>query len=93
MDHPGTRRAYLWSWVAMIVLTAAAFLAVGFRVLPKPWIGWLLAGLAGIQILVQVVLFMHMNGKRSWYTVYLAMGVFFALVWAYGVWYLVWEVG
>lgn len=89
----GTRRAYLWSWLAMIVLTLAAFLAVGLRLLPKPWIGWLLAGLAAAQILIQVLLYMHLNGQRSWYTVYMAMGAGFALIWVYAVWYLVWEVG
>lgn len=87
-----SRRAYLWSWGAMIVLTLAAFLAAGLNLLPRAFIGWLLGALALAQILLQVRLFMHLDLRRTWYVVYVAMGAGFALVWALAVWYLAWEV-
>jgi len=55
---------HVWSYIASIVLTALAFLAVGYNVIESPLvIGMFILLLAVVQVVFQLYIWMHMNEK------------------------------
>ncbi|MBX6350089.1 MAG: cytochrome C oxidase subunit IV family protein [Clostridia bacterium] len=81
---------YVGWTVVMIVLTIVAFVAVGYGLLPAPWLVALLLVLAAIQVAAQVLLFMHLSASRRFYGLAFGAGLGFAVIFAVGLMYLVW---
>ncbi|MDI3270293.1 MAG: cytochrome C oxidase subunit IV family protein, partial [Bacillota bacterium] len=84
-----TRRLLWWTGI-MLALTAVAFLAVGFGWLaPSPLVILLLV-LAGIQVVLQLAVFMHLDVSPRLYALTYGVGLLFAVTFAVAVMILVW---
>lgn len=80
---------HVLNWALMILMTIAAFLAVGMNLLPPgPLIAFILV-LAVIQVLLQVVLFMHLKHERIWPGLFMFWGGMLGVIFALGVWWMV----
>lgn len=85
----GTKRL-LWWTAFMLILTAIAFLAVGFGWLPPSPLVILLLALAAIQVLLQLAVFMHLDASPRLYAFTYGVGLMFAVVFAVSVMILSW---
>jgi cytochrome c oxidase subunit 4 len=56
-------RKHVWSFVLMMVLTAASFIAVGMKLIPMTIVVPLIVFFACIQVVLQLFTFMHMDQK------------------------------
>lgn len=64
----GTYKTYIIGFFLSVLLTLIAFYCVGYQVLPAYKLYWLVAGLALIQLIVQLVFFLHLSthSKARW---------------------------
>jgi cytochrome c oxidase subunit 4 len=74
-------RKHVWSFVWMMVLTAASFIAVGMKVLPMAIVVPLIVFFACIQVVLQLFTFMHMDQKgHAIPIIFILLGVVIAVV-------------
>jgi cytochrome c oxidase subunit 4 len=72
-------RTQLISFVLMIFITSMAFLAIGSDAVPNGFAIPFIFILAGIQVILQLYFFMHMNEKGTgWVNVMMWSGLFVA---------------
>lgn len=73
MSHPvshdgaahGTVKSYITGFILSVILTVIPFWLVMEHSLPKPTIIMIIVALAVVQIIVQLVYFLHMNTKSE----------------------------
>lgn len=81
-----SKMKHIVSFVAMILLTVAAFVLVLRDVVPVAWVLPLMLGFAVIQVLLQLFTFMHLDQKGSlYYILFIAFGVMVAVISAAGI--------
>jgi cytochrome c oxidase subunit 4 len=81
-------RTILLSFVAMMVLTAIAFVLVWLRVPPNVVIPVVFV-MAFVQVILQLYSFMHLKEKKNnaFPILFMSSGIFFGLVFAWYMWY------
>lgn len=61
----GSMRDYTLGFVLSVILTAIPFWLVMTKALPPAAAGFVIVGLAAVQIVVHMVFFLHMNAKSE----------------------------
>lgn len=79
-------RKHVWSFVWMLVLTAASFIAVGMKLLPMAIVVPLIVFFACIQVVLQLFTFMHMDQKgHAIPIIFISLGIVIAVVSVIGI--------
>ncbi|MBN2908084.1 cytochrome C oxidase subunit IV family protein [Polycladomyces sp. WAk] len=85
-DRHESVRKHVWSFVWMLVLTAASFIAVGMKLLPMAIVVPLIVFFACIQVVLQLFTFMHMDQKgHAIPIIFISLGIVIAVVSVIGI--------
>lgn len=76
------------NWALMIVMTVIAFIAVGMELLPPPTLIALILFFAVVQVVLQIVFFMHMRDERIWPGLFMFYGIVAGVVFTLGLWWM-----
>lgn len=92
-QHQGSNKkvilGHVLNWALMILMTIAAFIVVGMQLLPPTTLIAFILFLAVVQVLLQVVLFMHLKHERIWPGLFMLWGGLMGTIFALGVWWMV----
>lgn len=77
------------NWAFMILMTIAAFVAVGMELMQPVALISFIVVLAVIQVFLQLYLFMHLKEERFYPTLFIVWGCGLGVIFAIGLWWMV----